>query len=195
MEKPGLVTDLLGKIKEGDGSAISQLFRVMNKELRSIAGNLLRNERPNHMLQPTALINELYLRLFAGQQLDVHASKEFYRLAARVMQHILIDEARRRNAGMRRGLKVQLEEHHAASRSDPDQMALLSLALRRLARQDARGARALKLYYFAELDTEAIAGILDVNVRTIERDLKTARLWLKRELTGVSNVAGELGES
>src|SRR5215471_2545791 len=135
---PGEVTSLLGRIAEGERGVESRLFRVVYSELRSIAGHMMRGERPGYTLQPTALVNEAYIRLFRGAPLNAEGSQHFYRLAARAMRLILVDAARRNHAGKRNAVHVALDESHAAEAPDPDRIALLCLAVRRLARRDAR---------------------------------------------------------
>jgi RNA polymerase sigma-70 factor, ECF subfamily len=108
---------------------------------------------------------------------------------------VLIDESRKRDAGLRRGIAVELKDHHAVSSSNPDQIALLCLALRKLGKQDSRAGAIAELHYLAGRESAEIARMLSLNERTIQRNIKLARAWLKRELTGSTDVAGAVGQS
>ena len=193
MPTPGEVTLLLERAKDGDRPAVSQLFRMVSKELRAIAGNLMKNERQGHVLQPTALVNELYLRLFAGQKLEARVSGQFFAIAARVMRQVLIDQARRRDARKRHGEHVPIDDQLTPVTVDADRTAMLILALRRLSRADPRMARSFDLAYFAGRTPEEIASQLHLNVRMIQRDLKLAKLWLQREMGADVDVPGKVG--
>jgi RNA polymerase sigma factor (TIGR02999 family) len=181
-EQPGEVTVLLGQVAGGERGVESRLFRIVYSELRSIARKMMHAERPGHPLQATALVNEAYLRLFRGAPLSVEGSQHFYRLAARAMRLILIDAARRNHAGKRDAVHVTIDERQAAVAPDPDRAALLCLAMRRLARRDARAAKVVELHYLSGQELDEIARALGVTRRTVERDLATAKLWLNREL-------------
>ena len=181
-DQAGEVTALLGRVAEGEQGIESQLFRIVYSELRSIAGSMMRAERPGHVLQPTALVNEAYVRLFRGAPLNASGSQHFYRLAARAMRLILIDAARRNRAGKRDAIHIAVDDQYAAETPDPERAALLCLAIRRFAKRDPRAAKILELHYLSGRELDEIANLLDCTRRTVERDLAAARLWLKREL-------------
>ena len=181
----GDVTRLLDLWTGGDERALEELMPRVERELRRIAERFFRRERSGHTLQPTALVNELYLRLTDQRAVSWKSRAHFYGTAADMMRRLLIDHARSRDAVKRgRGCRpVPLDEitDPAEPARDVDLLAL-DEALERLARKDERQARVVELRYFAGLTYREVAEVLEVTERTAKRDWHTARLWLHREL-------------
>ncbi len=180
------VTELLKESARGDRAALDQLLPLVYNELRGIADRYLRRERPDHTLQTTALINEVYLR-FAGQKgVRWQDRAHFFAAAATLMRRVLIDHARgsrylKRGGGAR---KVALEEAAVLSPERASDLVALDEALGRLAAVDARKARVVELRYFGGLSVEEAAEVLGVSQVTVMRDWALARAWLRREMGG-----------
>ena len=181
------VTRLLIAWKEGDRAALDALTPHVYQELRRIAASYLRNERPGHTLQPTALIHEAYLRLIDQSLPQFNSRTHFFGVAAQIMRQILVDFARSHRAEKRGGglPHVDLTEATLVDRGDAERsMRLLDLndALDRLATFDNRKARVIELRYFGGLQREEVAEVLGVSLATVKRDLSLGEAWLKREL-------------
>jgi RNA polymerase sigma factor (TIGR02999 family) len=184
MRDPALpVTALLRAWRRGDQEAFGRLTPLVYDELRRRARYYLRGERPNHTLQPTALVNEVYLRMVNIDQVDWHDRTHFIAVAARHMRRILVDSARARRYHKRggRALMVTFDEALAVSDRSPDLLALDD-ALDTLALQDERKARVVELRFFGGLTNEEIAAALEISTDTVTRDWQMAKLWLQREL-------------
>jgi RNA polymerase sigma factor (TIGR02999 family) len=143
----------------------------------------MHRERKDHTLQPTALINEAYLRL-AREDIDWQNREHFIGVAANVMRRVLVDHARARNAAMRGGglVRVELEDNVAVSEERSDEVLLLDDALTRLEALNPRQARVVELRYFGGLSVEQVASILGVAPRSVKRDWALARIWLFKEI-------------
>jgi RNA polymerase sigma-70 factor (ECF subfamily) len=181
----GEVTRLLIDLREGKDDAKSQLFALLNDELRRIAASRLRTERPDHTLQPTALVNEVYLRVVEQSQQNWENRSHFLGICAHIMRQILIDHARKRNAEKRGGHEhpVSLDEFPAPGVQRPEQLLALDQALSRLEVIDPRQSRVVVLRFFGGLSEEEISQIEKKSVRTIKRDWNVARAWLYNEMT------------
>ena len=182
---PESITELLLQWKAGDQAAIERLMPLVYDELRRLAVRYLRRERANHTLQPTALINEAYLRLVDQQKVEWQGRAQFYGLAARVMRNILVDHARNHQAAKRGGqqFRVSLDVDHPAGDAKPAiEFIAVHEALERLAAIDPQKAQIVELRFFGGLSIEETAEVLDVGHATVERDWKMARAWLGREL-------------
>jgi RNA polymerase sigma factor (TIGR02999 family) len=177
------IVQLLDAWRSGDRGAYDQLFPLVYAELHRLARGKLRHERPGHSLQPTLLVHEVYLRM-AGEGLPVQGRTHFLSVAARVMRRILIDMARGRRAQKRGGddLRVTLTSEPIAPASDPVDVLTLDTALLRLQDFDPRQADVIELAYFGGLTQPEIGEALGISPATVERDLRHARAWLKREL-------------
>ena len=180
------VTQILHAIALGDPSAPDQLLPLVYDELRRLAAHRLAHQAPGQTLQPTALVHEAYLRLVGGNtQGPWEGQNHFYAACAEAMRHILVDNARRKQAvkhgGGRR--RVPLEEFHRVAES-PEDLLDLDAALTRLAAEQPDKARLVQLRFFAGLSTAEAAGALGVSVATAERWWTFARAWLYRELQG-----------
>ena len=179
----GEVTLLLRAMKGGDASAAEKLLPLVYTELHRLARHYMRRERADHTLQPTALINEAYLRL-ARDNIDWQSRQHFVGVAAHVMRRVLVDHARAHNAEMRGGelQRVELDEGLAVSRERSDEVLALHDALNRLEELNPRQARVVELRYFAGLSVEEVAAITDMSARSVKRDWAIARLWLFQEI-------------
>jgi RNA polymerase sigma factor (TIGR02999 family) len=179
------ITRLLGDWRGGDESALERLTPLVYTQLRRMAASQLRRERAGHTLQPTALVNELYLEL---AEMDDRISWEnrahFLAMAATMMRRILVQHARVRLAAKRGGgvEKVALDESIDPAVERPPEVLALDEALDALARQDARKARILELRYFAGLSVEEIGAVLNISAATIGRESRLAHAWLHRYL-------------
>jgi len=178
------VTALLGDWSRGNRTALSQLLPLVYAELRRVAARQLRNERPDHTLQPTALVHEAYIRLVDQRQVDWQNRAHFFGVAAQVMRRILVDHARRHGANKRgQGVRcVSMDE--AQDVAAPNEIPILALdhALDRLAKVDAELTRIVELRAFGGLTIEEAAHVLGVSPSTAKRDWRTAKAWLNREL-------------
>ncbi len=176
-----------------DPGAIAPLLASAFDELRAIARNRLRSERVDHTLQPTALVNEVYLRLFAGADVRYENRAHFFSAAAETMRHILLEHARNRGRQKRGGgrKRVPLSLVDAAAESDREDIHAVDEALTRLEARDAGLAKIVKLRFFAGLTNEQIAEALGSSERTIRREWKLAQAWLARELGSQFDAFGE----
>jgi len=178
------VTQLLDQMADGSPSAAERLFPLVYDELRALAGSYFRGERPDHTLQPTALVNEAFVRLAAPAGRPVRGREHFLALAARVMRHVLVDHARERNA-LRRGgddrhrvLLSELETSDALSESNGFDIEAVDAALTELATLNDRSAQVVELRFFGGLTHEEIARAIDASLSTVEREWRFARAWL-----------------
>lgn len=175
----GDVTSLLSAWRQGDAGARDRLVAMVYPELRMLADRQLRGERSNHTLQPTALVNEAYLRLSGLDRIDWQDRAHFVRMAARLMREILVDHARRRDAAKRDGGHRVTLTGLALPAEEPgiDVMALDS-ALARLEQIDPDKARLVELRYFGGLTIEETAEAMALSPATVKRHWQTARAWL-----------------
>ena len=178
------VTQLLGRWRGGDREALDSLIPLVYDELRSIAQRYLRNERPGHTLQSTALVHEAYVRLINQELPEWQNRAHFFAVAAQLMRQILVDHARAFRAGKRGGGVCNLaldEAEQKAKRVDVDILALDD-ALKTLTAMDAQQGKVVELKFFGGLSIEDTAEVLGVSSSTVKRDWITARAWLYREL-------------
>ncbi len=181
---PGEVTLILGRFKHGDQDALAELIPVVYKELRRLAGHYLRNERPGHTLQPTALVHEVYLRLQKQHRADWQNRAQFMAVSAQLMRRILVDYARQRGAA-KRGPSVRPDpEGFTRGRATGGLSEVLAVdqALVRLSLLDPQQSQVVEMRYFGGLTVEEIAEVLEVSPRTVNRDWATAKAWLHAEL-------------
>lgn len=190
---PHEVTALLLSWSNGDGDALARLMPLVYDELRRLALDRLRRERPDHTLQPTALVNEVYLSLVDQPRVSWQTRAQFFGLAAQLMRHILVDHARARAAAKRGGpaRKLSLDEARLAPEEVAAELVALDEALVRLAAVDERKSRVVEMRFFAGLSVEETAEALGVSDKTVMRDWRVAKMWLHRELSGES--AGGVG--
>ncbi len=179
----GQVTVLLRAMHEGDASAAEKLLPLVYSELRRVAASYMRRERPDHTLQPTALINEAYLRL-VDDAVDWRSREHFVAVAANTMRRVLVDYARARNANMRGGdlKRVELDEGLFITQQSSGEVLALHDALDQLAKVNPRQAKVVELRYFGGLSVEEIGAIMNLSPRSVKRDWALARLWLFKQI-------------
>lgn len=180
------VTLLLQKLQAGDRAALDELMPHVYAELRRIAAGYLKGERREHTLQPTALVNEAYLKLAEQSGLQPESRAHFLGIAATMMRQTLVDHARRHRAGKRCGtqLRVTYDENLPVPVQFDVEVIALNDALERLAAEDSRMARIVELRYFGGLSIFETAEVVGVGTATVEREWRLARAWLKREIAG-----------
>ena len=181
---PGQVTELLVAWREGNKSALDQLVPLVDAELRQLAVRYLRRERPGHVLQATALVNEAFIRLLNWRDVNWQNRAHFVAMAARLMRNVLVDESRRRAKGPN-GHTVRLADIAEADGGASDQsrdLVAIDDALRALADLDPRKAQIVELRFFGGLSLEEIAEVIGVAPVTLSREWTKARAWLHREI-------------
>jgi RNA polymerase sigma factor (TIGR02999 family) len=178
-------TQALAALSAGDANAASRLLPLVYDELRALAGRFMQRERPDHTLQPTALVHEAYLRLIDGNRVDLAGKTHFFALAATQMRRILADHARARNAAKRGGQAKRVSLRDAAAFRPEGVVDILALdeALEKLDRQSPRQRHVVELRYFGGLSVEETARVLDVSPSTVKGDWRVAKAWLARELS------------
>jgi RNA polymerase sigma factor (TIGR02999 family) len=184
-QDPERITQLLGAWRQGNRDALDRLIPLVHDELRRLARSHMNRERAGHTLQPTALVNEAYLRLHEMKQIQWQDREHFFAVSARVMRRILVDSARARRAH-KRGDGVRFESlENAAGIVSPSDAGMLDLdeALNRLESLDERKARIVEMRFFSGLSVEETAVALDVSPRTVKRDWTFAKAWLSAELS------------
>lgn len=179
------VTMLLRAWRQGDRAAFDEIAPIIYDELRRLAAFHLRGERPGHTFGPTDLIDEAYLRLAGGAQLDFNDRAHFFAIASRNMRQILVDHARKRRAEKRgAGDRPTEFDENRVFTDRPWELIALDEALDDLAKLDERKARIVELHYFGGLTQEQIAVVCDMHVNTVARDLRFSQAWLRRQLRG-----------
>ncbi len=181
------VTDLLQLVREGDPGAPDRLWAVMYDSLRKIAADAMQNERGLRPVQATELVHEAYLKMIGGRELAFENRNHFLATAARVIRHLLIDQARQRRSQKRGGVGERLSLDSLQLSADDDLPILLDLdqALLELASLDERQAKLVELRFFGGLTMEQAAEALGVSERTAAGDWAFARAWLRRKLGSV----------
>jgi RNA polymerase sigma-70 factor (ECF subfamily) len=183
MPPPNEITPLLLRWSQGDEVALSELLPVVYQELHRLAQSYLRRERADHTLQPTALINEAYLRLIKQDFPEWQSRRHFYGVAAQLMRQILVEHARARLADKRDGgQKFSLDEALTFSAARAAELLALDDALVALAKFDERKVRIVELRYFGGLSLEETAAALGLSITTIGHEMRLARAWLRREM-------------
>jgi len=186
-EAPHDVTGLLARWSQGDPDALGRLMPMIYAECRRIAARQLALERPDHTLDPTALVHEMYLRLVDQRRASWENRAQFFGVAARMMRRVLVDHARARHAEKRGGdaIFVSLD---AAAEASPDtpvvEVLAIDEALERLASLDPDQVQIIELRYFAGLTVEETARVVGRSPRTVKREWRLAKAWLYRELRG-----------
>jgi RNA polymerase sigma-70 factor, ECF subfamily len=177
------LSGLLDRAVQGDGTLNPALFAALHAELHTLARSAMRSERKDHTLQPTALVNEAFLRL-VKTPVSWESRTQFFSASARVMRRILIEHARANHAEKRHGdrRKVEFQEPMALVESDPELLLSIDAALAKLAEIDPRAAHVVELRFFAGMSVEEAAKTLALSEKTVKRDWEFARVWLEREL-------------
>jgi RNA polymerase sigma factor (TIGR02999 family) len=182
---PAQVTGLLVAWREGDTSALDQLAPLVEAELRLLAHRYLRRERPGHVLQTTALVNEAFIRLISWRDVSWQNRAHFVAMAARLMRHVLVDMSRRRARGPD-GRPIRIIDIAAAEEAPQDRsrdLVAIDDALQELSKRDARKAQIVELRFFGGLSLPEIAEVIGVAPITVSREWARARAWLHRELS------------
>lgn len=181
----GGVSHLLRAWGGGDLRARDDLVPLVYAELRRRAAAYLRRERPDHTLQPTALVHEAFLRLMGQDRVAWQNRAQFFGLAAQMMRRILVDHARKHDAAKRppREWRVTVDEQHAVAPPPDCELMLLDRALTELAALDPGQAQIVELRYFAGLSEQEVAEVLATSRSTVTREWRTARVWLYRRIT------------
>lgn len=182
LPEPREVTALLRDWSGGDRQALERLMPLVYGELRRLAASYLRRERPDHTLQPTALVNEAYLRLVDQRSVSWANRAHFFGIAAQLMRRILVDHARRRQAAKRAAVYRVTATAGSPSGDRAPELLALDGALSDLEKLDARQARIVELRFFAGLTVEETAEVTGVSPATVKREWRTARAWLRREI-------------
>lgn len=183
---PGEVTAILQRVNAGHDDACVKLVSLLYDELRALAARQMRQERWDHTLEPTALVNEAFIRLLGDQNLRIEDRAHFFGAAAEVMRRILVDHARKKLAEKRGGGRraVALDEGVVWREENSEDMLAIDEALTRLAGVDPEKARIVELRYFGGLSVEETAAVLNVSARTVKRKWRFAKAWLYREIGG-----------
>jgi RNA polymerase sigma factor (TIGR02999 family) len=178
------ITALLVAWGRGDDAALQQLMPLVHHELHEIARRCMKGERPGHTLQPTALVNEAFVRLVDVRRVSWKNRTHFLAMSARLMRRVLVDFARSRHYQKRGGgaMQVSLDEAHGISTQRGQDLVALDEALSALSAIDERKARVIEMRFFGGLTAEETADVLDVSRETVLRDWRLARAWLMQEL-------------
>jgi RNA polymerase sigma factor (TIGR02999 family) len=189
MDSPDDITLILRRWREGDRAAFDDLLPQVYERLRDIARQRLRAENPDHTLDTSALVHEVYLKMLGGATPDWQDRAHFFAVSSTAMRRILIDHAKQRLAQKRGGAAVHVPLESivwnagtAAAEAEPDALLALDEALTRLSAVHERQAKAIELRYFAGLTLEEAAQVMGTSAPTVMRDLRFAQAWLAREL-------------
>jgi len=183
------ITELLRRVRDGDSGASEQLMPLVYAELRTIAGKYLRKERKDHTLQPTALVNEVYIRMFGAATPNVTDKAHFLAIASQMMRRILVDYARTRASGKRGGDVHRVDAaglELGADRRDFLPLLELDRALDQLAAENPVLAQAIEMRYFGGLTADEAAEVTGRSVHAVRHDLRFAQAWLRRTLAAVA---------
>lgn len=181
---PVQITQLLLEWRNGRKAALHELTPIVYAELHRLAGGYMRSQRPDHPLQPTALVNEAYLRLLGQENRDWQNRVHFLATAAQAMRQVLVDFARKSKAAKRDfGYQVTLDDAVGGQGHSLESVIALNDSLDRLAVIDPRRARAIELRYFGGLSLEETAEAIGTTVATARRDLALGQAWLRGDLT------------
>jgi RNA polymerase sigma-70 factor (ECF subfamily) len=180
------ITQLLVELRAGNADAMARLLPIVYRELRRLAAHYMRQERPGHTLQPTALVHEAYLRLVGQADRNWQNRAHFFAVAALTMRTVLVDHARANLTRKRGGKQVHVELNNSLNLAAPKPQAILVLdeTLRRLEQIDPRASRVVELRWFVGLSVEEAAHVMGISEKTVRRDWNFAKAWLQTELEG-----------
>ncbi len=183
MPTPGEITELLRAWSEGEPASTDALFELVYPDLRRIAGALFRGERPENLLQPTCVVNELFLKLLRQRSLRFEDREHFYSLCARLMRRVLVDHARSEGRQKRDGgVLVQLHDDLLWTDVSPADTIDLDRVLKELEGIDARKCRMLELRFFLGFTADETAELLHISKACVDRDMRFVRAWLNDRL-------------
>jgi RNA polymerase sigma factor (TIGR02999 family) len=187
------ITDLLQAHARGDRTALEQVLRLVYAELRGMARNRLRRERPGHTLAATELVHEAFMKLLPVERIDWRSRAHFFAIASRAMRNVLVDHAVRRGAGKRGGgaQVLALEDADATTQQPLDDLIALSEALDKLEQLDERQAQVVECRFFGGLSLDETAEALNMSAATVSRDWTFARAWLHNELSTATPHSGK----
>jgi RNA polymerase sigma factor (TIGR02999 family) len=185
VDSPAGITRILKAWGEGEPAALERLAPLIYDELHRIAGQHMRREKPGNTLQATALVNQAWLNLLGGAQVVWQDRGHFLAVASQIMRRILVDAARARRSGKRRGEIVHFQLNESIDAGPPRDAELIALddALESLAELDPRKARVVEMRFFSGLSVEETAVVLKISPQSVMRDWKLARAWLSRQIT------------
>ena len=191
MSGPGEITRLLAEWSDGNQVALDHLVPIVYDELHRLASNYMRGERPDHLLQTTALVHEAYLRLIDREHVSCQTRTQFFAVAAQVMRRVLVDYARGRDRAKRGEGVAPLSLDDVAVLSDDraEELIAINTALESLTAFDPRKGRVFELRYFGGMSVEEVAEALSVSPVTVARDWRMAKVWLRREIAPGSQYA------
>jgi RNA polymerase sigma factor (TIGR02999 family) len=178
------LTQVLDAIDHGDNAAADRLMPLVYDDMRALAADYMQREPPGHTLQPTALVNEAFLRLVGQQRVEWMGRSHFFAVGAQIMRRILVDHARAKKRAKRGGDRQRIaltEECQVSPRPDIDLLEIDD-ALAKLAQRDARQAKIVELRFFGGLTVEEVAAVLGMSKRSVEAEWTMIRAWLRREL-------------
>jgi RNA polymerase sigma-70 factor, ECF subfamily len=183
---PGDFTQLLVKGRQGDKSALDAMTPVLYDELRRLARQFLARERPDHTLQPTALVHEAYMRLVDQQAVDWRNRAHFLGIAANMMRRILVNHAKAHKASKRKGSAeaVTLDDTLGVFTKERVDLLDVEQSLDKLTQLDPRQGKVVELRYFGGLSIEETAEVMGISAATVKREWVTARLWLIQQMEG-----------
>ena len=186
------VTDLLVGWRGGDDGALQKLLPIVHDELRQLAKRHMAGERPDHLLQATALVNEVYLRLVDIRRVQWQDRAHFFAMAARLMRRVLVDFARAHRNQKRGGAlhRVTLDQELPIASETPEDVIAIDEALRSFAAQYERKSQVVELRFFGGMSVEETAAVLKISPETVMRDWKFAKNWLLRELSRTGTIGG-----
>ena len=186
MESAGEVTRLLIDWSRGDSSALERLIPLVDAQLHKLALQRMNAEPAGHSLQPSALVNEAYLRLMGGSEVEWQSRAHFFGVAAKVMRRILVDHARRRRRAKRGSGATHVAITDVAGGEGKQDLEIITLdqTLTKLASFDERKSRIVELKFFGGLSEEETAEVMKMSLRSVQREWSLARSWLFRELSG-----------
>jgi RNA polymerase sigma-70 factor, ECF subfamily len=186
------VTQLLSALTRGEEGAASKLIPIVYGELRRVAGSYMRQERPDHTLQATALVHEAYLKLVEQRSVNWQSRAHFFGIAAQLMRRILVDHARGHLRQKRGGeqVHVSLDEALVFAERQADDVLAVDNSLEELAKIDPRQARVVELRFFGGLNVEETAQVLGVSPKTVKREWSVAKAWLTADLKRRHGIGG-----
>jgi RNA polymerase sigma-70 factor (ECF subfamily) len=184
-DSAGEVTLLLTEMRSGSKDALERLLPLVYHELRRLAAHYMKDERPGHTLQPTALVHEAFLRLAGQDRANWQNRAQFMGIAGQIMRRILVDHARKRAASKRGGWAVTLNQaigKQSTNVTQPEEILAVDEALARLEGVDPQQTRVVELRYFGGLSPAETAAAMGISLRTVEREWSIAKAWLRAEL-------------